>query len=197
MFCLSTHLQATGQGPGDLRNTSTNSKGSSAEARCLLASGQRRKVVQVTPASQGPYLITRTSALICKILDKTKSFPLLTLGRVQPQSNWSDPTPTPTPQPPALVYEGVSPFGDPKQTSGVEIGVPSEGSAGAFASPETCRKDWGGGGVMVGTEHAAEGLACSNHSAPGSRAPGPQILHAAVKASRSLPVLPRRGQALA
>lgn len=46
--------------------------------------------------------------------------------------------------------------------------------------------------MIIGTEHAAEGLAGSNHSATRSRAPGPQILHAAAKAARSLPVLPRR-----
>lgn len=48
----------------------------------LLSGGQvsvgrlpARKEVQVYPASQGPYLITGTSALICKILDKTKRAP--------------------------------------------------------------------------------------------------------------------------
>lgn len=69
----SSHQQATGQGPGDVRNSSTNSQGSLAGARCLLAGGQPREDVPVTPASQGPYLITGTSALICKIPDKTKS----------------------------------------------------------------------------------------------------------------------------
>lgn len=202
MFCLSTQQPSAGNwaGPWEPKELLHKLKGLIRRRQVSIGKWPAEEGCSGYPPprapSQGPHLITRTSALICKILDKTKSSPLLTLGRVRPQCNqstWSDPTPPP--QPPALVYEAVSPSGDPKQTSRVEIGVPSEGSAGAFASQETCGKDWGG--VMVGTEHAAEGLACSNHSAPRSTAPGPQILHAAAKAALSLPVLSRRGQALA
>lgn len=86
----------------DLEGTRNSSPNSQKPDVCLLAGRQQKKAVQVNPESPGPYLITGTLALTCKILDKTKELQLLTLGRVLLRGNkstGSDPNPQPPPPP--------------------------------------------------------------------------------------------------
>lgn len=111
--CPQQPLTGNGAGPWGTQELLHKLTGLLSRGQVSVGRLPARKEVQVYPASQGPYLITGTSALIHKILDKTKSSSLW--GRSCNQSTWSDPTPNP--QPPALVYKGVSPSGDPKQTS--------------------------------------------------------------------------------